>query len=279
MIKSAIVTGGASGIGAALSAELVRGGASVILVDIDGESAGQTAEKLSAIGPGRASGVRVDVRNADAVRSAVDQAVQANGCPDLMVNNAVIGIGGKTEDLDLVHWNRAIDVNLRGVIHGVHAVLPHMLAAGHGQIVNTASLAGLIPTALMAPYTATKHAVVGLTLSMRLEFASRGIGFCVVCPGFTDTPLLDNRGPDDLPEVASLPNVRRIAETLPEGVYPVQSLAKDIMRGIEHNEAIIVTPESSREAWWVWRESPDKFMAAYSRASVGPLAGTSTREE
>lgn len=269
VIKSAIVTGGASGIGAALSAELVRRGSSVTLVDIDGESAGQTADELSAIGPGRASAVRVDVRDADAVKSVVDHAVQANGCPDLMVNNAGIGIGGKTEDLDLAHWNRAIDVNLRGVIHGVHAVLPHMLAAGHGQIVNTASLGGLLPTALVAPYTATKHAVVGLTLSMRLEFASRGIGFCVVCPGVVDTPLLDDRGPEDLPKVASLPNVRRIAETMPEGVYPVRSLARDIMRGIEQNEAIIVTPESAREAWQGWRESPDKFMAA-AVASAAP---------
>ena len=77
--------------------------------------------------------------------------------------------------------------------------------------------------------------MVGLTLSMRLEFASRGIGFCVVCPGVVDTPLLDNRGPEDLPRVSSLPNVRRIGETLPEGVYPVRSPARDGIVGIVEN--------------------------------------------
>ena len=112
----------------------------------------------------------------------------------------------------------------------------------------------------MAPYTATQHVVVGMTLLMRLEFASRGIGFCVVCAGVVDTPLLDNSGPLDLPQVASLPDVRRIAETLPAGLYPAESLARDIVRGIENNDVIIVAPESSQEVWQMCRTSPETFL-------------------
>lgn len=121
----------------------------------------------------------------------------------------------------------------------------------------------------MAPYAATKHAVVGMTLSMRLEFANRGIGFSVVCPGFTETPLLDTRGPADLPAVASQPDVRGFAESLPQGVYPVESLALDIMAGIDRNEAMIVAPESARATWQAWRKSPDRVMdvLAHTRPS------------
>ena len=86
-----------------------------------------------------------------------------------MFNNAGVGVAGEVDELSLEHWNRALDVNVRGVIHGVHAAYPLMLAQGFGHIVNTASPAGLMPSPLIAPYGMSKHAVVGLSLSLRIE--------------------------------------------------------------------------------------------------------------
>jgi NAD(P)-dependent dehydrogenase (short-subunit alcohol dehydrogenase family) len=265
MTKIAIVTGGASGIGAALSLELVRAGDLVVLADVDAAGADTTAERLNAEGPGSAHFAQVDVTDAEAVASCVDHTVGAHGRLDLLVNNAGIGVGGSSLELDLAHWDRAIDVNLRGVVHGTHAALKPMSKQGSGQIVNIASLAGLIPTAYLAPYVATKHAVVGMTLSMRSEFLDRGIGFTVVCPGYTDTPILDTKGPVDLPQIGSLPVIREVAEQLPGGIYEVASLAQDIMAGIDNNEAMVVTPRMARLAWESWRASPIDFMERAKR--------------
>src|SRR5207248_6593438 len=123
-----------------------------------------------------------------------------HGRLDLMVNNAGIGIGGETRELLLAHWDRIIDVNLRGVVHGVHAAYPVMIEQGSGHIVNTASLAGLLPSPGATPYAMTKHAVVGLSLSLRGEAAAYGVRVTAVCPGVVETPILDKGGPDDLPK-------------------------------------------------------------------------------
>ncbi|MCH9816409.1 MAG: SDR family oxidoreductase, partial [Actinomycetia bacterium] len=178
---------------------------------------------------------------------------------DLMVNNAGIAIGGPIAELDIAHWDRAIDVNLRGVVNGVQAVLPAMLTRGRGHIVNVASLAGLIPSPGMAPYSATKHAVVGMSLSMQLDLADTGVDVTVVCPGFTDTPILDKFNPADLPPVPSGGSARSFAESLPGGVYDVSELAADIVRGIEKNMVMVVAPATAKAAWRSYRTSPAGF--------------------
>ena len=253
-------------------------GATVLLADVDQTRGPETADRLTTAGPGRASFVALDVRDADAVQDAVDAAVRDHGRLDLIFNNAGIGVGGRSEDLDLAHWDRAIDINLRGVIHGVHAALPHMLATGRGQIVNTASLAGLIPSALMAPYTATKHAVVGMTLAMRLEYARRGVGFTVVCPGFTDTGILDSRGPVDLRSIDSQPDIRSFAQSLPGGIYAVEALAQDICTGMQNNEAMIVAPDSARATWQAWRDDPEHYLSTLSGSATVPRSGSNEAE-
>ena len=118
-----------------------------------------------------------------------------HGRIDLFYDNAGIAVAGGIEELTPPHWDSAIDVNLRGVIHGVEAVYPVMRAQGHGHIVITASLAGLIPVPLLGPYTVTKHAVVALARVLRLEAAASGVKVTAVCPAFVDTPLLDNINP------------------------------------------------------------------------------------
>ena len=139
MPRVAIVTGGASGIGRALGAALVRRGDQVVLADVEGAAAAEVAEQLTALGPGAASAAAVDVRDAAAVAALVTDTAARLGRLDLMFNNAGLGIGGPVEELALAHWDRAIDVNLRGVVHGVHAAYPVMLRQRSGHIINTAS--------------------------------------------------------------------------------------------------------------------------------------------
>lgn len=256
MPRTAIITGAASGIGAGLARALAEKGVTLVLADIDATGAASLAEELSRQGNAQVSAVTLDVSDGEAVRDLVDVTVARHGRLDMMFNNAGIGVGGDSLELTMAHWDRCIDVNLRGVVHGVNAALPHMVAQGEGYIVNTASLAGLIPTAFMAPYAATKHAVVGLTLSLRAEFEGRGIHFIALCPGFTDTPILDKGMPDDLPAVTGDGSVRERAEALPGGVHDLDTLVAEIVRSVERNEPLLVTPAASRAAWRTFRTSP-----------------------
>jgi NAD(P)-dependent dehydrogenase (short-subunit alcohol dehydrogenase family) len=260
-MRTAIVTGGASGIGRAIAAALVTRGAHVTVADINGSGAEQVAAALSAAGPGTAVAAKLDVTDADAVSSLYRSVKDEHGSLDYVFNNAGIAIGGLAEDLSLEHWNRAIDVNLKGVVHGVHAAYPIMLEQGAGHIVNTASLAGLVPMPMGIPYTATKHAVVGLSLGLRAEAASRGVKVSVVCPGFVDTPLLSSVNPE-LPETSMGTDARaEIKRSMPR-LYTAEKLARDVMRGVRKNQALIVAPASGRAAWRTMRLLPDGAIRA-----------------
>ena len=256
MSSIAIITGGASGIGAALSRAMVARGDTVVAADIDAEGAELHAKHLNETGPGRAWAAPLDVRDASAVQDLVDQVVRTEGRLDVMVNNAGIGIGGEMAELSLAHWDRAIDVNLRGVVHGVQAAFPVMVRQRRGHIVNTASLAGLVPAPLLTPYSMTKHAVVGLSLSLRPEAASHGVRVTAVCPGFTDTPILDKAGPEDLPKPALAERGREMATKAQRHLYDADLLAADILRGMDRNKALVVAPRSARVAWRAVRLAP-----------------------
>ena len=273
--KVAIVTGAASGIGKALSGALARRGATVVLADIDEAGAKAAADDIAAGPPGRASGVALDVTDADAVATLVERTARDHGHLDLLFNNAGIGIVGPVRELTLAHWNRAIDVNLRGVVHGVVAAYPVMIRQGRGHIVNTASLAGLLPSPMLTPYGMTKHGVVGLSTSLRMEAAAHGVRVSVVCPGVIDTPLLDKGNPPDLPQV-DVPSARRLLTKMIGGPYPASSLAEDVLDALARNRPIIVTPRHARIPWRVYRLSPrliiesgPRFMRRAMRGSRG----------
>ena len=229
--RVAFVTGGASGIGHALGGALVARGAQVVVADINASRAAAVADLVSQ--------VKTD-----------------HGQIDYMFNNAGIAVGGLVEEFTLDHWDRVIDVNLRGVIHGVHAVYPVMLAQGNGHIVNTASLAGLIPGPGLAPYDATKHAVVGLSLSLRAEASGRGVKVTAICPGFVDTPLLGRVNPDLPPTSAGQENGGNVSDIVGP-LYQADLLAEDVMRGLAKNKALIVAPRSARVLWRMTRYAPN----------------------
>jgi NAD(P)-dependent dehydrogenase (short-subunit alcohol dehydrogenase family) len=265
--RIAIITGGASGIGRAIATALVLRGDTVIVADLDKERADAVAERLSERGTAEAAAL--DVTDAEAVAALYRSVRERHGRLDLVFNNAGIAVGGRTDELTLDHWNRTLDVNLRGVIHGVHAAYPILLEQGHGHILNTASLAGLVPAPLMLPYTTTKHAVVGMSLALRAEAAPKGVRVSAICPGFVDTPLLDNANPD-LPATEAGTNARQAALKVQRKLYTAEALARDVLRGIDKNQALIVAPASARAAWRGVRLSPEGAVRVVGRG-IGRL--------
>jgi NAD(P)-dependent dehydrogenase (short-subunit alcohol dehydrogenase family) len=274
--KVAIVTGAASGIGKALATELVDRGATVVVSDIAGDEAASVAEDLARrAGNARAIAATLDVTDADAVDDLVGRTAADHRGLDLLFNNAGIGVGGEVRELRAAHWKRVIDVNLWSVINGVNAAYPLMIAQGRGHIVNTASLSGLLPSPMLVPYSTTKHAVVGLSVGLRMEAAAHRVKVTVVCPGVIETPLLDKLNPEDLPPVSSMPNIRSMLTSLVGPPYPVASLASDVLDGVALNRPIILTPFHARRALAVYRISPRLLIdqgAKRLRGALGPVA-------
>jgi len=172
------------------------------------------------------------------------------------------------EGLGPEHWHRALDVNVGGVANGVAAAYPRMRARGGGQIVNMASMAGLVPLPLLVPYATTKHAVVGLSLSLRAEAAGSGVRVSVVCPTAMRTPMLDRIVPEDLadpdaPEAVE-PARYLTSEGLPEATTP-EALATQVVDEMARDHAVIVVPRSARRLWLASRLAPRTFLRVVAR--------------
>jgi NAD(P)-dependent dehydrogenase (short-subunit alcohol dehydrogenase family) len=188
--KTAVVTGGGSGIGKAVAIALAAGGANVVVNDLKLEVAQSVVDEITAAG-GQATAVAGDVGNPDDVKAAVDAAVTTYGGLNLAFNNA--GIGGPSgllADIDITGYQRLMDVNLHSVFYGMYYQIPEMLKAGGGAIVNTSSILGLVGEATAVPYVTAKHGVSGMSKAAALGYANQGIRVNSVHPGYIDTPLL-----------------------------------------------------------------------------------------
>jgi|GEM_PF-1561833 NAD(P)-dependent dehydrogenase (short-subunit alcohol dehydrogenase family) len=188
---TAIITSGASGIGQAITEELAKKGCEVVLADLQFELAEEIAAGIRAAG-GKATAVKLDVADHPAMEQVVRDTIVRTGRLDYMFNNAGIFINGGVHLFSIADWEHIVNVNIRGVIHGVHAAYPVMLMQGFGHIVNTSSIAGLIPSAGEVSYAMTKHAVVGLSKSLRAQAGLLGIRVSVLCPGIIRTPMAEN---------------------------------------------------------------------------------------
>ncbi len=256
--KTAIVTGGASGIGRALGEELARRGARVILADINEGLLKETAESIAKAG-GQVKSVTLDVRDAEAVRKLVDDTVADYGWLDYMFNNAGIGVLGEARDFAYEDWKNVIDINLYGVVNGVVAAYPVMVKQQAGHIINTASLAGLIPTAGLISYAASKHGVVGLSYSLRCEGADLGVKVSVVCPGFIRTPIYESK--------TLKMDREKFLEMAPEGMPPEQC-ARKVLKGVERNKAAIVITPMAKFFWPLYRLWPGLVLWLWQRNMV-----------
>ncbi len=260
--KSAIVTGGASGIGRALGEELGRRGAHVVLADVNEALLEETIASLA--GQGHAfKGSVLDVTDFGAVKSLVEETAAEYGKLDYIFNNAGIAIFGETRDFSNDDWHRVIDTDLYGVVHGVAAAYPLMVRQGSGHIVNTASLAGLVPATGLISYVAGKHGVVGLSNALRTEGAYYGVKVSVVCPGFIRTPMYENI------ELVKLDR-DKLMEMAPRGMRP-EKCARTVLRGVERNRAIITVTAEARAFWIMHRLSPGLVRVLFSQGLARPM--------
>ncbi|WP_220793561.1 SDR family oxidoreductase [Nocardioides stalactiti] len=236
--KVAVVTGGGSGIGAALVTALRGAGATAIAADLEPPSGDPDAVKL-------------DVTDADAVQALVDEVVAEHGRLDLMFNNAGISLIGETQDLSLAQWNAIIDVNIRGVVHGVAAAYPQMIRQGGGNIVNTASAGGLMAAGLLTSYVMTKHAVVGLSLALRSEAVAHGVGVTAICPAAVNTPILDK---GEIGDVRGRDFFLK-GQGIRKPVDP-DALAARVLAAVVDGEALVIEPVQARIAHRLFRLAP-----------------------
>ncbi|MFC7404734.1 SDR family NAD(P)-dependent oxidoreductase [Georgenia alba] len=186
--KVAVVTGGSSGIGRGIALALARAGATVVVTGRSEEHLRETETELAAHGLG-VEGRRVDVTDLDAMRDLADEVEARHGRVDVLVNNAGIGLTGPVVDATPSDWDWVIDVNIRGVGHGIQAFLPKIRAHGEGgHIVNTSSMGGLMPI-VAGLYSMTKAAVIALSEALHIELRGEGIGVSAYCPGPTHSNI------------------------------------------------------------------------------------------
>jgi NAD(P)-dependent dehydrogenase (short-subunit alcohol dehydrogenase family) len=246
--KAVFVTGAASGIGLGLSRALAGAGARVRMTDVDGAACEAAAADFRAQGHD-ASAAPLDVRDGAAFSAAFEDAWRELGRIDLLFNNAGIGAAADARDMTAELWQRVVDINFMGVIHGCHAAWPRMAASGGGQIVNIASAFGLLPGPLYAAYSATKHGVVGLSRSLRAEGSALGIGVTAVCPGFIRTRILENA------VVVGVDRARAEA-AIPFRFLDADDAVASTLRGVARNRALVVFPWEIRLLWWLDRLAP-----------------------
>ena len=254
--KTAFVTGGASGIGLALSRAFAQAGMKVMLADIETGALDAAVSSLHASGQ-NVRGVICDVSDPESVERAARATYQAFGNVHVVCNNAGVAGGGGIDTISLDNWRWVLEINLMGVLHGIRTFLPHIRAHGEGgHIVNTASMAGFNAGLGFSPYVASKFAVVGMSEGLAMQLKPHGIGVTVLCPGFVRTRIGEsgrNRQPrygqalaldPSSPEAALIAEIARRVEA---GLDPAE-IAMRALSAVRENQFYVFThPEMRHE--------------------------------
>jgi NAD(P)-dependent dehydrogenase (short-subunit alcohol dehydrogenase family) len=248
----ALVTGAGSGIGQATAIALAARGARVLSVGRDGEAVARTAARCRAAGPEAAS-YRLDVTDRTGMEALAVRVSAEHGEVDILVNNAGVGMSGRFTDVTAGDWEWIRSVNLDGVVNGCAVFAPGMLTRRRGHIINLSSgLAYLYPRTEPA-YVATKAAVLALSRSLRADFAQHGVGVTAICPGITDTPIVDRtRYLGDRDDE----KVRARSTRLFDRGQPPEKVAAAIVRAIERDRSVVPVGAAARLGWWLHRYLP-----------------------
>lgn len=246
--KIAVITGAASGLGQGFATVMAKHGATIVAADINLEGVGKTVRSIADFG-GAATAHQLDVRDSAAVAKLVDDTVATHGRIDYIFNNAGIAVWGPMEEIPIEHWDEIVDINLKGVIYGTSAAYKHMINQGHGHIVNTASLAGLVPSPLLTPYSATKFAVVGLSDALRVEAQNNGVNVTALCPGFIESGiygaarfsggLSEEIGRDQIPLIV-----------------PLEEGVDRLLKGVVAKKRVVTLPFYAYMFWYGYRMTP-----------------------
>ncbi|MCH6161527.1 SDR family oxidoreductase [Streptomyces sp. M600PL45_2] len=241
-----LITGAGSGIGRATALTFAAAGARVIAVDIDGERAAHTADSAIQAGAAQAWAETADVSDQHRMEKLAAKVADEHGTVDVLVNNAGIGVSGPFLDTSVEDWQRTLDTNLWGVIHGCRLFGRQMADRGQGgHIVNIASAAAYQPTRLLPAYGTSKAAVLMLSECLRAELAGKDIGVTAVCPGFVTTGITGTARFVGLDEAAQRRRRERITRLYKLRGYPPEKAATTIMRAVIRNQAVVtVTPEA-----------------------------------
>jgi NAD(P)-dependent dehydrogenase (short-subunit alcohol dehydrogenase family) len=265
--KVAVVTGAASGIGRALVERFAREGMRVVLADVERAALDAAAEAVADdFGAGNVLAVPTDVRDDRAVEALAAATFERFGTAHVVCNNAGVGGGGLAWTIPADRWRWIVDVNLLGVAHGVRAFVPRMIDQGEGHVVNTASAAGLFTGPAIAPYYATKHAVVALSESLHFDLQLTGateVGVSVLCPEWVRTRIHESERnrPDDVGEMPAAageaaeaaPGIRDLVQGLIESGLDPADVAGAVIDAIRSGRFWITTHPSTvttaRKRW------------------------------
>jgi NAD(P)-dependent dehydrogenase (short-subunit alcohol dehydrogenase family)/pimeloyl-ACP methyl ester carboxylesterase len=266
--KLAVVTGAGSGIGRATALAFAERGARVVVCDIDLVAAERTAELASLLGPA-AHAYRVDVADGSAVEDFAAQVAEAHGVPHIVVNNAGVGHHGTFLSTTDKEWQRVLDVNLWGVIHGCRAFGTLMAENGEGgSIVNLASAAAYLPSKVLAAYATSKAAVAMLSDCLRAELAPRGIGVSVICPGIVNTNITRTTTFSGISGDEQAARRNKAAGLYARRNYPPEKVAEQIVDAVLRNRPMVPVTAEAKIARLAGRIAPGLLRAA-ARLNVG----------
>jgi NAD(P)-dependent dehydrogenase (short-subunit alcohol dehydrogenase family) len=268
--RRVLVTGAASGLGRATATRFAAAGDLVLLTDVDGASAQlvatELADQLGADAPCKVAALALDVRDDAAWHAARRWIRREWGGLDILINNAGVAGGGRFEAVSIEDWEWILEINLLGVVRGCRTFVPDLKEQGSGQIVNVASLAGLLVPPVMSSYNVSKAGVVALSETLRSELAPAGVGVTCVCPGFFPTNLMASlRTPD--PAIEGL--VRKLMGSSPITADAVADLIHD---AVVSDRPLVLTERTGRLAWWTKRLVPPLYRRRATDAATRLLS-------